>query len=82
MVDQRFSGISYARILTVALVLGGLTGCDVLSTDVENPNVVVQEDVEKPAAASSRARAASSGTVSWRLISTTADDTCGGGTNT
>ena len=52
MVDQRFSGISYARILTVALVLGGLTGCDVLSTDVENPNVVVQEDVEKPAAAS------------------------------
>ncbi len=39
-------------VVVAALALAMSTGaCDVLSTDVENPNVVVQEDVELPAAA-------------------------------
>jgi hypothetical protein len=52
MFDQRASGVSRTRALALAFFgVAALTGCDVLSTAIENPNVVVQEDVEKPAAA-------------------------------
>ena len=53
MLEQEKFGVSLRRTLMVMmLAAAGASGCDVLSTDVENPNVVVQEDVEKPAAAS------------------------------
>lgn len=39
------------HLLAVLAAAGGLAACDELSTEVENPNVVVQEDVERPAAA-------------------------------
>lgn len=52
MLDQRTVGASLARPLMMIALTLGVGACDVLSTDVENPNVVVQEDVEKPAAAS------------------------------
>ena len=46
-----FSGRAPTLLLALGLA-AGLAACDFLSTDVENPNVVVQEDIEKPAAAS------------------------------
>lgn len=43
----RAASLSFSVLLATSLA-----GCDALTTEVENPNVVVQEDVEKPAAAS------------------------------
>ncbi len=54
MTTMRLSTLP-TRILQTLMIAGaavGLTACDELSTEVENPNVVVQEDVERPAAAS------------------------------
>jgi len=55
MMHYERTGRRHAHTVRTALLVtglvGGLSGCDVLSTEVENPNVVGQEDVEKPAAA-------------------------------
>jgi hypothetical protein len=53
MQDMRFSRYSgWARKGVSLLAAAAFAACGILDTEVENPNVVVQEDVEKPAAAS------------------------------
>lgn len=49
--SSRLSGRA-GGVLAVLTLTAAVGGCDILSTDVENPNVVVQEDIERPAAAS------------------------------